>query len=31
VGKYRNLVEFSQRLSLEGEAIAELMHYLHFG
>ena len=31
VGKYRNLVEFSQRLSLEGEAIAQLMHYLHFG
>ncbi len=29
-GKYRNLVEFAQRLALEKEAIAQLMHYLQF-
>lgn len=29
-GKYRNLVEFAQRIGLEKEAIAQLMHYLQF-
>lgn len=29
-GKYRNLVDFAQRLGLEKEAIADLMHYLKF-
>jgi DNA uptake protein ComE-like DNA-binding protein len=30
VGPYRNLVDFQQRLSVSGELIAELMHYLRF-
>jgi DNA uptake protein ComE-like DNA-binding protein len=29
-GKYRNLVDFQKRLSLPGNLIAQLMHYLRF-
>lgn len=29
-GRYRNLVDFQQRLSLPGHVIAQLMHYLCF-
>jgi DNA uptake protein ComE-like DNA-binding protein len=29
-GKYKNLVDFQQRLGLSGESIGELMHYLQF-
>jgi DNA uptake protein ComE-like DNA-binding protein len=29
-GYYLNLVDFQQRLGLSGEAIAQLMYYLHF-
>lgn len=29
-GRYRNLLDFQQRLSLPGKAISELMHYLKF-
>ncbi|PSB02575.1 helix-hairpin-helix domain-containing protein [Merismopedia glauca] len=29
-GKYRNLADFQQRLSLSGEAVAQLMYYLLF-
>lgn len=29
-GKYRNLVDFQQRLGLSGQLTAELMHYLQF-
>ncbi|WP_017651727.1 helix-hairpin-helix domain-containing protein [Fortiea contorta] len=29
-GPYRNLVDFQQRLSLSGDAIAQLMYYLRF-
>ncbi len=29
-GKFKDLVDFQQRLGLSGEAIGELMHYLQF-
>lgn len=29
-GKYRNLVDFQQRLSLSGKIIGQIMHYLRF-
>jgi len=29
-GKYRNLIDFSRRLQLNGEEINQLMHYLGF-